>query len=140
MRLRKKTYQYIFIYGTLKREFHNDVFASIEKDIEFVGESTIHGKMYDIGDYPGAIPDAKSKIKGEVFKLKKPRKVIHLLDEYEGYYPGKLTHSEYLRRKERINLEGKKNVTAWIYWYNDSLENKHLIRHQDYVNYLKKIK
>lgn len=140
MKSNQKIEQYIFLYGTLKREFHHEILNTIADDVEYVGETLLHGKMYDIGEYPGAIPDDKAMIKGDVFRLIKPRKVISVLDEYEGYYPRNLNQSEYLRRKEKLKLKNSKKIDAWIYWYNNSVEGKKLIRHRDYINYINAIK
>jgi len=141
--------------------------------MEFVGRSQIQGKLYDIGDYPGAVKEGKRKekekeeqqlkqrekeqenekeegpqkqkqigsvIKGEVVMIKNPRKVMALLDEYEGYDPKKIKTSEYLREKAHVKLDDGKEVEAWVYWYNLPVEGKRRIRHRDYLDYLKKKK
>jgi len=139
MNTTQKKYQYLFVYGTLKRDFHHEALTHIMQDIEFAGESTVSGIMYDIGEYPGAVPNTSTKIKGEVFKLLRPRRVIQFLDEYEGYDSAHLKQSEYLRRKEIIQLK-EENVEAWIYWYNYPVDDKKVIRHQNYLDYVKSAK
>ena len=59
-------------------------------DVELVGPAVIRGKLYDIGRYPGAVPgsDKESRqIKGEVLKITHPKKVLRILDQYEGFDP-----------------------------------------------------
>ncbi|WP_336513810.1 gamma-glutamylcyclotransferase family protein [Pollutibacter soli] len=156
---------YLFVYGTLRQGVSVPFKKKIEEEMEFVGKSQITGKLYDIGDYPGAVKEkekqktetdgrdntrvvlgkqktetGRSVIKGEVIKINNPRKVMALLDEYEGYNPKKAKTSEYLREKEQVKLEDGKEVEAWVYWYNLPVEGKRRIRHRDYLDYLKKKK
>ena len=135
-----KKYQYLFVYGTLKRDLRKHVLPEVDENLEFVGETTINGKLFDLGEYPGAVPDERSKIKGEVFRLLRPRKVISVLDAYEGYDAADKKRSEYLRKKERVTLGGKTDLDVWIYWYNQEPPSSGRIRHQNYVTYLRKAK
>ena len=132
---------YLFVYGTLRKGFELPVQKRISSDIEWLGTSEIRGKLYDIGDYPAALPAAKNEksvIKGEVIKINDPEKVMRVIDRYEGYNPKKLARSEYYREKEKMVLEDGKKIEAWVYWYNFPVEGKKRIRHKDYLNYLKK--
>ncbi len=132
---------YLFVYGTLRNGFNIPVQDQIKDNIEWLGTSEIKGKLYDIGDYPAALPaekNAKSTIKGEVIKLHNPKKVLKVLDAYEGYNPKELSKSEYYRNKETITLQDGKQIDAWVYWYNFPVAGKRRIRHKDYLNYLKK--
>ena len=132
--------EYLFVYGTLRNGVSLPINQQIAKDIEWVGASQIKGRLYDIGEYPGALPAEKSNslIKGEILRIKKPRKVLKLLDEYEGYNSKNVKTSEYYRKKEIVELEDGNKVQAWVYWYNFPVENKPRIRNRDYLNYLKK--
>lgn len=110
-------------------------------DVELIGESLIRGKLYDIGKYPGALRvegNTASFIKGEILRIKHPKKVFRILDQYEGYDPEARVRSEYCRGEELISLPNGKEVMAWVYWYNFPVDGKRRIRHHDYVEYLKK--
>ncbi len=162
---------YLFVYGTLREGVEVPFKKKLAGDMEFVGRSQIQGKLYDIGDYPGAVKEGKERqkekqkeqekeeleqkqeqddkvkarqggsvIKGEIVMIKNPRKVMALLDEYEGYNPKEIKTSEYLREKAQVKLEDGKEVEAWVYWYNLPVEGKRRIRHRDYLDYLKKKK
>jgi len=139
--MNKEKPDYLFVYGTLRKGFEIPVQKRISGDIEWLGLSEIRGKMYDIGDYPAALPlqrHEKSVIRGEVIKIKHPAKVMKLLDRYEGYDPKKLERSEYYRDKQKLVLENGQKIEAWVYWYNFPVDGKKRIRHKDYLNYLKK--
>ena len=130
---------YLFVYGTLRKEFGLQLSKDIKEDIAYIGSAVINGELYDIGEYPAALPteDKRSKIVGEVYEIKHPRKVFKLLDEYEGYDRKHLENSEYYRRRELLKMENGGNISAWIYWYNFPIKNKRKIRQNDYLQYLK---
>ena len=131
---------YLFVYGTLRTGFGNPVRKEIMFDVELIGESVIRGKLYDIGRYPGAVritdPESGS-IKGEVLKIMHPKKVLRILDQYEGFDPEMPGKSEYCRGLIPVRLPKGKEVMAWVYWYNFPVEGKRRIRNNDYVDYLK---
>lgn len=131
---------YLFVYGTLRKEFGLQLTKEIKDNIIYTGGATINGKMYDIGEYPAALPSANehSKIVGEIYELKHPRKIFRLLDEYEGYDRKHLSQSEYYRKKETLELETGEKIQAWVYWYNFPIKNKRKIKQKDYLEYLKK--
>lgn len=134
---------YLFVYGTLRSKFSHPVKLEIMNDVEWVGESAIRGRLYDIGKYPGAlrVMDKKSVvIKGEVLKIKHPKKVFRILDQYEGFDPENPGKSEYYRDEEMVTLSNGKEIRAWVYWYNFPVEGKRRIRHKDYLDYLRKKK
>ncbi|MEN9523311.1 MAG: hypothetical protein RL065_1688 [Bacteroidota bacterium] len=128
---------YLFVYGTLRKDFDLPLSKQISDEIEFIETAKINGELYDIGEYPAALPQGNSKILGEVYLVHHPRKILKLLDEYEGYDRKKITASEYYRRKETIELNDGKKIEAWVYWYNFSVSNKRKIRQQDYLKYIK---
>ncbi len=131
------------MYGTLRTGFTHPVKLEIKDDVEWIGESAIRGRLYDIGKYPGALraTDHKSVvIKGEVLKIKHPKKVLRILDQYEGYDHRNPGASEYYREQETLTLPNGKEIKAWVYWYNFPVKGKRRIRHKDYLDYLKKKK
>jgi len=130
---------YLFVYGTLRKEFGLQLSKDIGEDIVYVGSAAIKGELYDIGDYPAALPtqDENAKIAGEIYEVNHPRKVFKLLDEYEGYDRKHLESSEYYRRKEMLEMENGNKIQAWVYWYNFPVGNKRRIYQKDYLQYLK---
>jgi len=131
---------YLFVYGTLRKGFSLSIPETIAADIEWVGYSEVKGRLYDIGKYPGAVPDdtGDSIVYGEIVKVKNHVNVFGFLDNYEGYDAGDSDASEYCRSKEWFNLEGGVRVEAWIYWYNFEVTDKKRIGENDYIKYLQK--
>jgi gamma-glutamylcyclotransferase (GGCT)/AIG2-like uncharacterized protein YtfP len=131
---------YLFVYGTLRTGVGNPVRKEIMYDVELIGQSVIRGKMYDIGRYPGAVPGADKEpasIIGEVLKMTHPKKVLRILDQYEGFDPEMPERSEYRRDLIAVQLPNGKEVMAWVYWYNLPVVGKRRIRNNDYLDYLK---
>ena len=132
---------YLFVYGTLRKAFKHPVKREIMNDVEWVGETAIKARLYDIGRYPGAVEIHDNKrvfVKGEILSLKHPRKVLRILDEYEGFDPERAEESEYRRDQVLIRLPDGSKENAWIYWYNLDINGKRRIRHKDYVEYVRK--
>ncbi len=131
---------YLFVYGTLRKGFSLLIPERIAADIEWVGYSKVHGKLYDIGKYPGAVPDDSGDffINGEIIRIKEPVKVFEYLDNYEDCHLEDAQASEYCRKKEWFTLEDGAKIEAWIYWYNFPVNDKKRIEENDYIKYLQK--
>lgn len=121
---------YLFVYGTLLRDFSLPLVKQIENKLEWIGVSEINGQMYDLGEYPAILHtnNPNQKVEGEVYRVKDADRIFKMLDEYEG--------EEYKREKERIRLDSGETVRAWIYWYQQEAHGKR-IRFKNYLNYLK---
>lgn len=122
---------YLFVYGTLRSKVEIPLKKEIAKWWELIGEAETRGKLYDMGDYPAAVPagaDENSFIKGEVYLVHDPEKVFGVLDKYEG--------AAYSRKQEPVTLPDGTQVQAWVYWYIQSVEGKLLIENKDYIAYL----
>lgn len=131
----------MFVYGTLRKAFRHPVKREIMNDVEWIGETAIRARMYDIGRYPGAVEvkdDKKVLVKGEILLLKHPKKVLRILDQYEGFNSDQLEKSEYCRERVLIRLPNGNEENAWVYWYNFPINGKRRIRHKDYVEYVRK--
>jgi gamma-glutamylcyclotransferase (GGCT)/AIG2-like uncharacterized protein YtfP len=129
---------YLFVYGTLRKNYNLRLKNRVKNDLEYVGKAKIGASLYDLGRYPGAVKDKEGhEIIGDVFLLSDPDRVFKILDEYEGYQEDETEDSEFIRKRNRVKLNSGKNVNAWVYWYNLNPGNKVKIKHKDYLNYLK---
>ena len=131
---------YLFVYGTLRKDFDSPILEKISRNVEWLGGAVIRGKLFDIGKYPGAVPlneGENGDIKGELIRINDEETVMKILDEYEGFDRRNANSSEYIRKKESVVLENRETLLAWVYWYNWSVEGKARITNNDYLNYLK---
>ncbi len=74
----------LFVYGTLKRGFHNH---GIVQHCKFLGEATTKTAsftMYDLGAFPGVSIIGNDKIVGEVFELPDAATLART-DQLEGH-------------------------------------------------------
>jgi len=78
----------LFVYGSLRSGFRNPVYQYLTKYFNLMGEAVVKGILYDMGDYPVAIPTADEKfISGELYSINNPSEfswAIGQLDDYEG--------------------------------------------------------
>lgn len=115
---------YIFVYGTLKRNANTEMSHLLAKHAEFIDAATYQGKLYRIDDYPGAIPsdDPNNKVPGEVFCLHQADSILSMLDRYEEFGPEFPEPNEYIRLKQTVLLDNGSNISAWVYVYNHPIE------------------
>ena len=131
----------LFVYGTLRRSLigtqKNAALIQIMNGLQFIGEGSVNGQLYDLGDYPGAIlgDNFDNKIRGEIYQLDDPQAVLTVLDQYEGFIPGELEASLFARVKAKITMSDGSQVESWIYVYNDWVVTGKLIESGDYAKY-----
>lgn len=121
---------YLFVYGTLRKNYDLKLKNRVAKELEYVGQAKIGATMYDIGRYPGAVKDRSGReVIGDVFQVSDPGAVFKVLDRYEG--------EEFVRRKGKVRMRRGGELNAWIYWYDPDVSGRTPIKHKDYLNYLK---
>jgi len=102
---------YLFVYGTLRRGSPNRFAQLLESQARFIGNARVVGRLYSFGKYPGAIrSDLPGEwVRGEVFLLKAPARILQALDEYEG--------PKYERVAVPVELASGKHIESWVYFY-----------------------
>jgi gamma-glutamylcyclotransferase (GGCT)/AIG2-like uncharacterized protein YtfP len=116
--------EYIFVYGTLRRDSNSEMHRLLATYAEFVSDATYHGKLYQIDYYPGAVPsdNPDDVVQGEVYLFHQANIVLPLLDRYEECGPEFSEPNEYSRQKQSVLLRDGRTVTAWVYIYNHPTE------------------
>jgi gamma-glutamylcyclotransferase (GGCT)/AIG2-like uncharacterized protein YtfP len=101
---------YLFVYGTLRRGCRNRFAELLAAEARFVGTGQVHGRLYDLGRHPGAVPSdvASERVRGEVFLLRSAPTLLAALDRYEGL--------AYLRRVVGVQLATGTRVEATTYF------------------------
>jgi gamma-glutamylcyclotransferase (GGCT)/AIG2-like uncharacterized protein YtfP len=128
----------LFVYGSLRSGLLHSVYAYISRYFIFDGMGSVQGKLYDLGEYPGAIPCTDDYfITGELYHIAQTAEfdqAMEQLDEYEGLLVE--SGETPLFRREQVNVLFKNTtVIAWMYWYNGAITNEHRIESGDYVAY-----
>ena len=111
---------YLFAYGTLAAEKSPGEVASAVKKLRCLGEGFIFGRLYDLGDYPGAKlrSEANEKVFGKIFELPADRTVLNKLDNYEGFDPARPAESLFVRKRTSINRSNRQRLNGWVYEFN----------------------
>lgn len=110
---------YLFVYGTLRKGFDNEVACHLHRMQTYVGLGNFPGKLFRISFYPGAVylPKSDSMVQGDLFKITtKPTSLFSILDEYEGVgsnYPGQ---PEFERKQIPINFD-QQQIHAHCYLF-----------------------
>lgn len=129
---------YIFTYGTLRKGEHNTMQEFLSSSARWIGKALFKGNLYYADGHPAAVScsEQKEKILGDIYEFDADSKLLQTLDHYEGYHPEKLDESLYIRKKRNVMLkESGKVWEAWIYLYNQPVDNAEIITSGDYVQF-----
>jgi gamma-glutamylcyclotransferase (GGCT)/AIG2-like uncharacterized protein YtfP len=99
---------FLFVYGTLRRHFENRFARLLCQSANWMGPAVARGNLFLVGDYPG-MTEGPRWVRGEVYRLRSPQKVLKMLDRYEG--------AEYVRRRRMVTIKGGGRICAETYLY-----------------------
>ena len=109
---------YLFIYGTLHPARAPAEVAAAARRLKPIGPATIHARLYNLGEYPGAILDASAPpIPGELFTVPDAA-TLAALDAYEDYRPTDPANSLFLRVETTATTPDGSKHPCWVYVYN----------------------
>jgi gamma-glutamylcyclotransferase (GGCT)/AIG2-like uncharacterized protein YtfP len=96
----------LFTYGTLMRGFR--LHGLLDGRARYAGRGQVQGRIIDLGSYPGALPDARGTLHGEIYRIVDPA-LWAALDSAEG--------AQYHRREVTVRSEDGRDLAACMYWY-----------------------
>src|SRR6202012_498172 len=111
----------LFIYGTLLDE-DNEYALYLKNNSRLYSHGKIKGKLYDIGEYPGATLSGEDNehIYGRILELNAPGKVLPVIDDYEGFGDDQPQPNEFIRVLTKVET-GVGLLNCWVYLYNLSV-------------------
>lgn len=126
----------LFVYGTLRRGQPLHRYLTTP-ETKFVGEGSIVGRLFDLGEHPAATSDPKrfSIVRGEVHAILDPDKIFPILDDVEGYDARSPERSLFERRSVDVHMENGRILKAWVYFYRKTLGRAIEIPDGDYARY-----
>ncbi|MHA8066548.1 pyruvate carboxylase [Aquirufa sp. ROCK2-A2] len=126
--------EYLFVYGTLRRDCGNDLHRLIARNSDYVGMATYQGLMYQLEDYPGIVSSENSndQVVGELYLLSNTIKLLNVLDEYEEFDTENSDKSLFIRSKVKVNLKGEE-IETYAYLYNRPVDPKNKIVSGDFL-------
>lgn len=127
--------EHLFLYGTLLPSAAPKEIAGIVKRFRRLGSARVRGKLYDFGDYPGAVLDntARTVVHGELVELPPDDNVLEALDQYEEFDRLNPRKSLFVRKKTTIRLANGSTCEGWIYVYNKRPGKARVVRGGDYL-------
>jgi gamma-glutamylcyclotransferase (GGCT)/AIG2-like uncharacterized protein YtfP len=127
---------YLFVYGTLREDVGHEMYHVLARNASFLGEATVVGTLYDLGQYPGLVPDdgTKETVTGELYRIQEAilDHTFEILDDYEGVGPNDPMPHEYKREIIPVSLNDGRRLDAWAYVLNLSPEGLRKISSGDY--------
>jgi len=110
---------FLFVYGSLMSASPHPMAGLLRRFSVLVGEGYFTGQLYDLGEYPGAIyqPRSRSRVYGEVLRLTDPDRLLPELDRYEGFdaeVPDEA--DEYIRYRVPVTTASRV-LECWAYLY-----------------------
>ena len=126
--LRADTPEYVAVYGSLREGLGLPDRPDLGDAVVDRGACAIEGLLYDLGEYPGLVP-GYGRVVGELFEIRE-NAVFQALDEYEHYDALERNESLYIRTSVRL-LDPP--VDAWVYVYNQSVDDHQLITSGDWA-------
>lgn len=129
----------LFVYGSLRKGFNSPAYEYMSRYFDLVAQGKVQGKLYDLGEYPAAIPsDEPFFIIGELYTIKQEQEfdwAMAQLDDYEGVEASYDEPALYQRLITEIFLNDGTSVKAWVYWFTGSVDGRPLIHSGDMLEY-----
>jgi gamma-glutamylcyclotransferase (GGCT)/AIG2-like uncharacterized protein YtfP len=134
--------QLLFVYGSLLLPTGDAAVDGAMAKTQSLGMGYILGRLYDLGEYPGAkyCPQGEAKLPpkvwGRLLGISEPGPVFAVLDRYEGFNRAAPLESEFSRSTTAVVLpEEERTVMAQVYFYNPHVRGKKLISGGDFLAY-----
>ncbi|MCU0334785.1 MAG: gamma-glutamylcyclotransferase [Chitinophagaceae bacterium] len=129
----------IFVYGSLRKGFNSPAYQYISQYFDFESNGRINGRLYDLGEYPAAVPDTGDAfIIGELYCIRRTEEfewALAQLDDYEGIHEDEDGPAHYRRELVMVHLPDGSEQQAWVYWYARSVEGKPWLPSGDVLDY-----
>jgi len=114
----------LFVYGTLRPDRAPPALAAVTRSLRRLEPARVRGRLYDLGDHPGAVLDERAGwIEGELVALGPASPPLAWFDAYEGYEPDRgsgpkpddLGRSLFRREQTVATAASGRLVSCWVY-------------------------
>jgi gamma-glutamylcyclotransferase (GGCT)/AIG2-like uncharacterized protein YtfP len=111
--------QPLFVYGTLRPGHAPAAVAACVDRCACAGAARAPGRVYDLGNYPGAVldPACGQLVHGQLLEVPDDA-TLRRLDLYEGFDPADPADSLFVRTTCDVTTDDGRTVRAWVYVYN----------------------
>lgn len=126
----KEKHQLLFVYGTLRRGSMHEMALWLAREVEWLGEGEVQGRLVRVSYYPGLVA-GEDRVKGDVYRI--GPELWQKLDAFEEVQ-GR-TDDEYRRDEVKI-VTPRGSLMAWVYWYQRGIEGLEVIEGGDWLGCL----
>jgi len=116
---------HLFVYGTLLHG-DNSYGDYLQQNCTLLKTGKFRGKLYDMGEYPGAILNENENdnqyVYGSIYLMDEPEKLLAFIDDYEGFGENQEQPNLFLRQLTSIETNTG-TMECWVYLYNLSVTN-----------------
>jgi len=129
---------YIFVYGTLRKDLFPNRNELLADRCVFFCKGTFQGLLFEIDGYPGAIESTNrsDQVVGEIYQTRTINRVLKKLDDYEQCSVTHPQPHEYCRKHLPIKTQSQQVLKAWIYVYNRPVIKRTKIESGDYQDFI----
>lgn len=120
---------YLFAYGTLIPGCEPAHMSAICSRLEWIGEGSVRGVLYDLGRYPGVV-EGEGKVRGVVVRI--PHDVWPEMDAYEGCPRPGGGEGLFRRIMTRATLDDGRQFDCWLYVYARDVAGRHAVSSGDW--------
>jgi len=128
----------LFVYGTLMQGMDNARFLQSSNRARYLGKAKIRGFIYDLGEFPGFIPQAGDVqddevhwVHGELYHLENSTVLLDTLDVIEGVNPFYPERSLFVRKLLPAEFRGQETM-VWVYVFNQPRDRFSIIPSGDF--------
>jgi gamma-glutamylcyclotransferase (GGCT)/AIG2-like uncharacterized protein YtfP len=110
----------VFVYGTLRPAARSDIHDRyLGNRADLIGLGTVAGKLWRVSWYPALTlgTSLEDRVFGEIYRLRKPDKMLAELDRFEVCDLSRPEESEYTREIVEVRRADEAPVSAWCYRY-----------------------
>ena len=129
----------LFVYGSLRKGFRHPAYEYISRYFHLIGDAKAKGCLYDMGNYPAALPtEDDAYIVGELYELNHEKEfswAFTQLDDYEGVGGGEDEPPLYRRETTDVYINDT-TAKAWIYWYNGEVGDNPIVASGDVLQFI----
>ena len=114
----------------------NPFAENLKRSATLLGRGSAYGLLFDYhGEYPCAVASVSKSdvIQGEIYQLNLTASLLADLDVYEDSYHHEPGRSFFVRCVVPVfRYEDKKEIRAWMYFWNQAVDSLQEIEHGDY--------
>lgn len=116
----------VFVYGTLKvGGYYSKQFDKYRHSSE---PATLHGTLFDAGNFPALIEKGNNIIYGEIHEYKNPEIVLRAIDYIEGFVNEESEMNLYIRKETIIQPRNSNKCLAYVYFFASSVDKMKQIK------------